>query len=111
MDPFRDRVAVITGGAGGIGMAMARAFAARGAKLALADLDEAACSARSASSTAAGRRALGVPTDVTRLESVRRWPTRRARASAPRTSSATTPASPPSARSPHASHRDWEFTS
>ena len=35
-DPFRDRVAVITGGAGGIGMALARAFAARGAILVLA---------------------------------------------------------------------------
>jgi NAD(P)-dependent dehydrogenase (short-subunit alcohol dehydrogenase family) len=31
MDPFAGRVAVITGGAGGIGMALARAFAARGA--------------------------------------------------------------------------------
>jgi NAD(P)-dependent dehydrogenase (short-subunit alcohol dehydrogenase family) len=42
MDPFAGRVAVITGGAGGIGMALARAFAARGAKLVLADIDEAA---------------------------------------------------------------------
>ncbi len=40
MDPFRDRVAVITGGAAGIGAAMARAFAGRGARLVLADLDE-----------------------------------------------------------------------
>src|SRR5689334_20718512 len=47
MDPFAGRVAVITGGAGGIGMALARAFAARGAKLVLADIDEAAL-ARSA---------------------------------------------------------------
>ncbi|HXJ35737.1 MAG TPA: SDR family NAD(P)-dependent oxidoreductase [Candidatus Eisenbacteria bacterium] len=48
MDPFTGRVAVITGGAGGIGMALARAFAARGAKLVLADVDEAAL-ARAAS--------------------------------------------------------------
>lgn len=33
------KVAVITGGAGGIGLGMARAFAARGMKLVLADLD------------------------------------------------------------------------
>ena len=39
-DTFRDRVAVITGGAGGIGRALARAFAERGAHLVLADIDE-----------------------------------------------------------------------
>src|SRR5439155_19800039 len=33
MDDFQGRVAVITGGGGGIGAAMARAFAARGARL------------------------------------------------------------------------------
>ena len=45
-NPFDGRVAVITGGAGGIGFAMAEAFAARGARIALADLDEAAMDAR-----------------------------------------------------------------
>jgi NAD(P)-dependent dehydrogenase (short-subunit alcohol dehydrogenase family) len=70
MDPFRDRVAVITGGAGGIGMAMARAFAARGAKLVLADLDEGALQRATADLRAAGADALGVRTDVTRLESM-----------------------------------------
>ena len=38
-DPFRDRVAVVTGGASGIGAAMAGAFASRGARLVLADID------------------------------------------------------------------------
>lgn len=70
-DPFKDRVAVITGGAGGIGMAMARAFAARGAKLVLADLDDAALAGAVGELTAAGGEALGVRTDVTDLESVR----------------------------------------
>jgi NAD(P)-dependent dehydrogenase (short-subunit alcohol dehydrogenase family) len=70
MDPFKDRVAVITGGAGGIGMAMARAFAGRGARLVLADLDEAALQRAVDTLTAAGAQALGVPTDVTKLESV-----------------------------------------
>jgi len=70
MDAFKDRVAVITGGAGGIGMALARAFAARGAALVLADLDEAALQKAVAELSAGGAQVLGVPTDVTRLESV-----------------------------------------
>ena len=70
MDPFKDRVAVITGGAGGIGMAMARAFAARGARLVLADLDDAALHTAVAALSAEGAQACGVPTDVTKLESV-----------------------------------------
>lgn len=37
--PFRDKVAVITGGASGIGLATAREFARRGASLALLDMD------------------------------------------------------------------------
>lgn len=39
--PFNGRVAAITGAASGIGAALARNLAARGAKLALADIDEA----------------------------------------------------------------------
>lgn len=70
MEHFRDRVAVITGGAGGIGMAMARAFAQRGAKLVLADLDDEALKRSVAELTGAGAQAHGVRTDVTRLESV-----------------------------------------
>jgi NAD(P)-dependent dehydrogenase (short-subunit alcohol dehydrogenase family) len=71
MDPFTDRVAVITGGAGGIGMALARAFAGRGARLVLADLDEGALRAAVADLTGAGAQVHGVVTDVTKLDSVR----------------------------------------
>lgn len=70
MDPFRDRVAVITGGAGGIGSALARAFGARGAKLVLADLDEAALGQREKELGREGLEVLAVPTDVTQRESV-----------------------------------------
>jgi len=70
MDPFRNRVAVVTGGAGGIGSALARAFAARGAKLVLADLDAAGLAAVVKELEASGAEALGVPTDVSRRESV-----------------------------------------
>ena len=37
---LKDRIAVVTGAASGIGAASARLFAAEGAKLALVDLDE-----------------------------------------------------------------------
>lgn len=42
MDDFANRTAFITGGANGIGLGIARAFARAGAKLALADVDAAA---------------------------------------------------------------------
>ena len=70
MDPFSGRVAVITGGAGGIGMAMARAFAARGAKLVLADMDEAALARAVDELRKAGATAHGVRADVGDLASV-----------------------------------------
>ena len=38
---LKDRVAVITGGASGIGLATARRFAAEGARVVIADLDPA----------------------------------------------------------------------
>src|SRR5436189_6479083 len=71
MDDFRGRVAVITGGGGGIGAAMARAFAARGARIVLADLDRAAMEGVAAELGGRGAEVLAVPTDVTALESVR----------------------------------------
>ncbi len=72
MDPFQDRVAVVTGGASGIGAALARAFAARGARLALADVDEAALEAAVAAHRDAGTEVLAVPTDVSDRASVAR---------------------------------------
>ena len=56
MNDFQGRVAVITGGASGIGYAMAKRFAGEGMKLAIADihrpsLDEAAAKLRSTGGT------------------------------------------------------------
>jgi len=70
MDPFKDRVAVVTGGAGGIGSALGRAFAARGARIVLADLDAANLAVVAKHLEAGGAQVLGVPTDVTKRESV-----------------------------------------
>jgi NAD(P)-dependent dehydrogenase (short-subunit alcohol dehydrogenase family) len=64
------RVAVVTGGASGIGRAMAELFARERAKVVLADVDQRALAAVVQSIKARGGDALGVPTDVTDLTSV-----------------------------------------
>lgn len=61
MKEFHDRVAVITGGASGIGLALAERFAAEGMKLAIADihqpsLDEAAAKLRASGATVLAER-------------------------------------------------------
>ncbi|HME71056.1 MAG TPA: SDR family NAD(P)-dependent oxidoreductase [Myxococcota bacterium] len=70
MDVFRNRVAVITGGASGIGAALARAFAARGAKIVLADIDQQGLRMMEREFASAGTPILCVPTDVTQRASV-----------------------------------------
>ena len=67
MQDLRGKVAVITGGAGGIGRALADAFAAEGMKLVLADVEAPALDA----AVAALPDAVGVVTDVTDPASVR----------------------------------------
>lgn len=69
-DPFRDRTAVITGGASGIGFGLATAFAARGAKLVLADIDEPALAQAERTLRDGGAEVIGVRTDVTQRDSV-----------------------------------------
>jgi NAD(P)-dependent dehydrogenase (short-subunit alcohol dehydrogenase family) len=64
MDEFRERVAVVTGGASGIGRAMARRFAAAGMRLVLADVEEAVLAEAVAEFEAMGAAAIGVPADV-----------------------------------------------
>lgn len=64
------RHAVVTGGARGIGLAIAEAFVAQGAAVVIGDLDGAA--AEQAAGALAPGRALGVACDVTRAEDVQR---------------------------------------
>jgi len=67
------RTAVITGGAGGIGLAAAQRFAAAGMNLVLADLDPAALDAAAATiaRAAPGAKVIAVACDVSRMEEVR----------------------------------------
>lgn len=70
MKDLNGKVAVITGGASGIGLGMARAFAGAGMKLVLADLDDAARDAAIAEFRAAGTDAVGMHCDVSVHEQV-----------------------------------------
>ncbi|MEX2148600.1 MAG: SDR family NAD(P)-dependent oxidoreductase [Steroidobacteraceae bacterium] len=63
---LRNRVALITGGAGGIGRAVARRFAADGASIALADLQIAAAQQAARELSDQGHRAIGLGGDVSR---------------------------------------------
>ena len=70
MHNFVGRVAVITGGASGIGRAIAQRFAAEGMKLVLADIEEPVLAATVAELAAGGAQVIGVPTDVSVLGDV-----------------------------------------
>lgn len=61
---LHDKVAVITGAAGGLGNALAHRFAREGAKLVLCDINQAALSALAEEITAVGGEALAVRCDV-----------------------------------------------
>ena len=70
MRDVRGKVAVVTGGAGGIGRAMIERFTDEGMKVVLADLVPDAVERTTGELRAAGREVIGVVTDVTSLESV-----------------------------------------
>ena len=67
---FAHPVGIITGGAGGIGEATARALGARGFRLVIADLDSAAARTCARRLTDDGLEAEGLAVDVTRADSV-----------------------------------------
>jgi len=66
MKDFRDRVAVVTGAASGIGRALAGRFAREGMRVVLADVEEGALGAAARELADGGARVLAVPTDVSR---------------------------------------------
>jgi len=70
MQELRDRVAVVTGGASGIGFALASAFAAEGMKLVLGDIEAPALADAVAKLEANGAEVVGVRTDVSDAASV-----------------------------------------
>jgi len=67
---LRDRVAVVTGGGSGIGRALVDVFAREGARVVVADVDEASALAAAQAVEARGGTALALRTDVTDLAQV-----------------------------------------
>jgi len=72
MHEFSGRTAVITGGASGIGLAVARRLGREGMNLVLADIEQPALDEVVAEFEAAGVPVIGVDTDVSDVEAVRR---------------------------------------
>ncbi|MDP1601029.1 SDR family NAD(P)-dependent oxidoreductase [Phenylobacterium sp.] len=70
MEDLNGKVAVITGGASGIGLAMAEVFGAEGMKLVIADIQQDALDRSVAALRARGFEAVGVLTDVSKFASV-----------------------------------------
>ena len=68
MKEFKDRVAVVTGGASGIGRALADRFGAEGMKVVLADVEEGALRQAEAEMREKGVDVIGVRTDVSKPE-------------------------------------------
>ena len=67
---LKDKVAIITGAASGIGLATAKIFASEGARVVLADLDPARTEAAREAAAAAGGETLALRVDVTDRASV-----------------------------------------
>ena len=75
MDNLREKVAVITGGASGMGLAFAHRFAAAGMHLAIADIETPALDSTLVELHAAGVEAIGVRCDVPDAKSMQEMAT------------------------------------
>ena len=73
MEQLQGRVAVVTGAASGIGLALAERFAAEGMKIVMADIEAAALDSASAAVRAKAPAVHAVRIDVSRAEAELGW--------------------------------------
>jgi NAD(P)-dependent dehydrogenase (short-subunit alcohol dehydrogenase family) len=71
-DPFKDKIAVVTGAASGIGRAVAMGLGRFGATVCIADLNETGAKETASMITGAGGNAYAAPLDVTKSAEVKR---------------------------------------
>ena len=70
MEELRGKVAVVTGGASGIGLGLAKRFCSEGMAVAVADVDEAGLGEAAEDLRGTGASVLEVPTDVSDAQQV-----------------------------------------
>lgn len=70
MEDMKDKVAVITGGASGIGLSMAEAFGSKGARIVLGDIEQGALGRAVEHLSGRGVEAIGVVADVAQYDQV-----------------------------------------
>ncbi len=71
MNSLKDRVAIVTGSAQGIGLGIAKSVAHAGGRLVLVDINPPGLEAAVENLNSSGSEALGVTADVTKVDSVR----------------------------------------
>ena len=72
MEHYKDKIAIVTGGASGIGRALCEELGRRGAQVVVADINMEGAERTASTITAAGGRVRAVHVDVTKAEDVRR---------------------------------------
>lgn len=107
---LRDKHAILTGAASGIGRATAELFAAQGAMVTLADVDEPGLTSVCSAIEAAGGRAVGVVTDVGRSDDVVRLVSRGLEAFGPPSVVFSNAASYAKGAADELSEADWDRT-